>query len=74
MRVILRNLNSLSPLNLNFTGYEVTPLTVSIQPLKSGFVETTLPLTEFRKITEIATALGAGNLSISARGGAKVLN
>lgn len=74
MKVILRNLQPATPLNLSFAGFDVVPAITSIQPLKSTVVETSLSVLEFRKITDVATALGAGFLSISARGGAKVLN
>jgi hypothetical protein len=74
MKILLRNLQPSTPLNFDFTGTGVTPLLVTVQPLKSQVVETSLSVLEFRKITEIATALGAGNLTMSARGGAKVLN
>lgn len=74
MKVLLRNLQPSALLNLDFTGFDVVPLIVSIQAQKSEVVETSLSVLEFRKITDVATALGAGNLSISMRGGSKVLN
>lgn len=73
MRVLLRNLTT-SSLPFNFTGYDVVPIAISIPSGKSQMIETSLPLLEFRKIPDIATALGAGNITISARGGSKVLN
>lgn len=73
MKVLLRNLTT-APLPLDFTGYDVVPLATSVLPGKSQMVETSLPLLEFRKIPDVATALGAGNLTVSMRGGSKVLN
>jgi len=74
MKVILRNLQPTLPLNIDFTGFDVTPISVSVQPLKSQTIETGMPLLELRKISGVATALGAGFLSISAQGGLQVLN
>lgn len=74
MKVILRNLQPSTPLNLDFTGYDVSPVVVSIDPLKSEIVDTSLSVLEFNKISGITAALTSDALSVSARGGAGVLN
>ena len=74
MKVILRNLQPATPLSLNFTGYDIIPIAVAINPGKSQIVHTTLSIKEFRAITVVATELGAGNLSISVSGGTQNVN
>ncbi|MCK5617339.1 hypothetical protein KAR91_86545 [Candidatus Pacearchaeota archaeon] len=74
MRVILRNLKPATLLSLNFTGFDVIPIAVAIDPGKSQIVHTTLSIKEFRAIPVVATELGAGDLSISASGGMQNVN
>jgi len=74
MRVILRNLLPATPLSLNFTGYDVIPVSVAVDPGKSQVVHTTLSIKEFRTISDVATALGAGALSMSVSGGIQNVN
>ena len=73
MRVLLRNLQTGSPLVLNM-GSEVTPTSASIGALSAVTVITDLSLYEFRNLPDIDGAIIAGSLSISHSGGIANLN
>ena len=74
MKVILRNLQPVASLDLNFIGYNVTPFNVSILTRKSAVVVANMSVLEFRQIPDVTAALAAGFLSFSADGGAQSLN